>query len=113
MFKRNKKNFIEKYEQQKPQSKSDTDRDRDRDRDDRPKRTKEEILKQRKEMMRYERPTSKVRFAEAKDEETETSKRMTTSENSINKGNKEASSEMLDRLALGIKPKVKIKRIEN
>ena len=109
MFKRNKKNFIEKYEQQKPQSKSDTDRDRD----DRPKRTKEEILKQRKEMMKYERPTSKVRFAEEKNEETETSKRMTTSENSIHKGNKEASSEMLDRLALGIKPKVRIESIGN
>ena len=102
MFKRNKKNLIEKYEQKSP-VKVDTSKE------DKPKRTKEDILKKRKEIMKYERPTSKVKFTEMNTEETETSKRFertTISESNISKTGKEPSSMILERLAMGVKPKV-------
>jgi len=107
LFKRNKKNFVEKYEQQK-----ETISKPEEEKDSRGKRTKEEILRQRKEMMEYRKPITKKKQdsydGEGSLQETEEGRR-TEKTSSIDgkssKGSKDPNADLLERLAHGKKQK--------
>jgi hypothetical protein len=131
MFKRNRKQFVEKYDQQQKQTGSGVGGgDRDREEQQQPKetkgkRTKEEILKQRKEMMEYRGPITKKRNESHDDnQDSESTAKRTDkstddfgfktgkSKNSNASSQQDPNAELMSRLALGQKTKVDKKEMK-
>lgn len=108
-FLQKKRNLVEKYEEEHSHRK-----ETEVEKAHKPERTKEEILKQRKEMMKYKGP--KLRHS-IEGNEGEISARQHKGQGMGNNlilapwenntsGKKEPSSELLERLAFGVKAKV-------
>lgn len=89
--------MIERYEQQREKQKYE-------EKEAKPARTKEEILRQRKEMM-------KPNLIKSRQEESEdpSPKHREEIQNPFSKNKKEPNPELLERLALGKKTKVRMK----
>ena len=99
LFKRNKKKMMEKYEHQR-----DQEPHKEAVKESKPTRTKEEILKLRKEMMSYKGPKNpKAATQEVEDKgKSQFNNPFATNK----KSGKEPNPDLLDRLALGKKAKV-------
>lgn len=106
-FLQKKRNLVEKYEEEHSHRK-----EVEAEKAHKPERTKEDILKQRKEMMKYKGP--KLRHSiEGNEDNAHQNKGQVHNNNLIltpwennTGGKKEPSAELLERLAFGVKAKV-------
>jgi len=102
LFQKNRKKMIEKYENQKEQKEKTEVKEATK-----PTRTKEEMLKQRKAMMEYKAPLSQKARQQNIQGNNDNQNGITNHFGKERKSSKEPKPELLDRLALGKKVKVK------